>query len=128
MRRESLLRSLLLLLCGLCICARAQEGRAASLAIDAAKVENTISPTLYGQFTEFMFEDVKGGLYAELIRDRGFDEAPTALGLPRYWERDPDERNDDANMKFAWDNSVYSPVRSGENTLSVQHSLRIDIA
>ena len=48
----------------------------ASLTIDASKIENVISPTLYGQFAEFMFEDIKGGLYAELIRDRGFDEAP----------------------------------------------------
>src|SRR5205807_9702853 len=81
-REESLLRSLLLLFCGLCICVRAQEGRTAFLAIDAAKVENAISPTLYGQFAECMFEDVKGGLYAELIRDRSFDEAPNSLGLP----------------------------------------------
>jgi alpha-N-arabinofuranosidase len=105
-----------------------QTSATASLTIDASKIENAISPTLYGQFTEFMFEDIKGGLYAELIRDRGFDEAPDALGLPRYWERDPDDRNDDGNMKFAWDASVYSPVRSGENTLPAQHSLRIDIA
>jgi alpha-N-arabinofuranosidase len=99
----------------------------ASLTIDASKIENTISPTLYGQFAEFMFEDIKGGLYAELIRDRGFDEAPNSLGLPRYWERDPDDRNDDGDLKLAWDASVYSPVRSDENTLPAQHSLRIEI-
>src|SRR5438105_11701370 len=92
MRRKSILRSLLLLLCGLCICARAQEGKTASLAIDAAKVENTISPTLYGQFAEFMFEDVKGGLYAELIRDRSFAEAPNVSGLTHYWARCTSER------------------------------------
>jgi len=45
----------------------------ASLEIDATKVENALSPNLYGQFAEFMFEDIKGGLSAELIRDRGFD-------------------------------------------------------
>jgi alpha-N-arabinofuranosidase len=82
---------------------------------------------LYGQFAEFMFEDIKGGLYAELIRDRGFDEAPNALGLPRYWERDPDDRNDDDALHFSWDATVYSPVRSDANTLSTQHSLRVDI-
>lgn len=75
-----------------------------------------------------MFQDIKGGLYAELVRDRGFDEAPDALGLPRYWERDPDDRNDDGNMKFAWDASVYSPVRSDKDALPAQHSLQIDIA
>jgi alpha-L-arabinofuranosidase len=100
----------------------------ASLTIDASKIENAISSTLYGQFTEFMFQDIKGGLYAELIRDRGFDEAPNALGLPRYWERDPDDRDDDSNMKFSWDTDAYSFPRSYEKTLSPRHSLRVDIA
>src|SRR5437868_15080994 len=127
MRRISILRSLLLLLCGFCICARAHEGKTASLAIDAAKVENTISPTLYGQFAEFMFEDIKGGLYAELVRDRGFDEAPNALGLPRYWERDPDDRDDDDALRFAWDSNVYSPVIRVADTLPSQHSLQVNI-
>jgi alpha-N-arabinofuranosidase len=128
MRQTSLLKAVLLLLNGLCIYAPAQQVRTASLAIDAAKVENTISPTLYGQFAEFMFEDVKGGLHAELIRDRGFDEAPNALGLPRYWERDPDDRDDDDALHFGWDATVYSPVHSAPNTLSTQHSLRVDVA
>ena len=57
-----------------------------------------------------MFEDIKGGLSAELIRDRGFDEQPNAMGLPRYWERDPDDRNDDGAMHFTWDHDVYLPV------------------
>jgi len=100
----------------------------ASLTIDASKIENAISSTLYGQFTEFMFQDIKGGLYAELIRDRGFDEAPNALGLPRYWERDPDDRDDDSNMKFSWDADAYSFPPSYEKTLSPRHSLRVDIA
>lgn len=115
-------------LCGLHICAGAQEVRTATLAIDASKIENTISPILYGQFAEFMFEDIKGGLYAELIRDRGFNEAPNALGLPRHWERDPDDRNDDDALHFSWDADVYSPVHGDANTLSTQHSLRVDVA
>src|SRR6266436_5108374 len=120
--------SLTLLLCCLSVGSPAQERATASLAIDAATVENTVSPTLYGQFAEFMFEDIKGGLYAELIRDRGFDEAPNALGLPRYWERDPDDRNDDDALHFAWDASVYSPARSDASTLPAQHSLQVNIA
>jgi len=51
---------------------------------------------LYGQFDEFMYEGVKFGLHAEMIRDRSFEDAPNASGLPRYWERDPDDRNDDS--------------------------------
>src|SRR2546430_1025252 len=71
----------------------------ATISIDASKVEGNISPILYGQFDEFMFEGVKGGLYAELIRDRSFNEAPNAIGLPRNWEREPDDRNDDPALQ-----------------------------
>jgi len=105
-----------------------EQTQTATLTIDANKVENALSPTLYGQFAEFMFEDIKGGLSAELIRDRGFDEQPNAPGLPRYWERDPDDRNDDGAMHFTWDSSVYLPVYGDQNTLPIQHSLRIEIA
>jgi alpha-N-arabinofuranosidase len=122
--------SVLPVLLSCCLVARAsgQTETTAFLTIDASKIENVISPTLYGQFAEFMFEDIKGGLYAELVRDRGFDEASDALGSPRYWERDPDDRNDDGDINFAGDNSVYSPVRGDDNTLPAQHSLQIDIA
>jgi hypothetical protein len=50
----------------------AQPAASPRILIDAAKVEGEISPTLYGQFDEFMFEGVKGGLSAELVRDRSF--------------------------------------------------------
>ena len=103
------------------------SSQTATLKIDANKVENVISPLLYGQFAEFMYQDIKGGLYAELIRDRGFDEQPNALELPRYWERDPDDRNDDAAMHFGWDGDIYLPTESDRNTLPTEHSLRIDI-
>src|SRR5712664_3837611 len=56
--------------------AQGQRGPAvATVEIDADRVEGQISPVLYGQFDEFMFEGVKRGLTAELIRDRSFDEA-----------------------------------------------------
>ena len=29
---------------------------------------------LYGQFAEFMFENIKFGLHAELLRNHGFEE------------------------------------------------------
>ena len=104
-----------------------QNATMATLTIDADKVENVISPKLYGQFAEFMFQDIKGGLDAELVRDRCFDEQPNALALPRYWERDPDDRNDDGALHFAWDADVYLPVNGDENTLANQHSLRVDV-
>ena len=42
-----------------------------------------------------MYEGIKRGLHAELIRNRGFEESPNRIGLSRYWERYPDDRNDD---------------------------------
>lgn len=38
---------------------RGQTGNAASIDVDAAKIEKRISPRLYGQFAEFMFENIK---------------------------------------------------------------------
>jgi alpha-N-arabinofuranosidase len=126
---QTILRSALSLLLSspLFVRAWAQTAMSASLVIDASKVENVLSPTLYGQFAEFMFQDIKGGLYAELLRDRSFDEAPNALGLPRYWERDPDDRNDDAAMTFTWDANIHPPVRGDQNTLPSYHSLQVAI-
>jgi alpha-N-arabinofuranosidase len=103
-----------------------QTADQASVTIDAATVENRISPRLYGQFSEFMFEDIKFGLHAELLRDRGFEEAANAIGLPRHWERDPDDRNDDA-IRFTWDDSVAYPPTRPQGQSQVEHSLRIDL-
>ena len=115
-----------LLICVLIAGANAQSARA-TLTIDANKVENLISPMLFGQFAEFMFEDIKGGLSAELIRDRGFDQQPNAIGLPRYWERDPDDRNDDGSLHFKWDAEVYLPAGVDQNSIAIQHSLGVEI-
>jgi alpha-N-arabinofuranosidase len=72
---------------------------AATIEIDAGTVENRISPLLYGQFLEFMYEGIKGGLHAELIANRGFDADPTG-GLPPRWQRYPDDRIDDYGIVF----------------------------
>ena len=48
----------------------------ASIAIEAGKPVGTISPMLHGQFLEYMFQCIKGGLHVELIRNRSFEEAP----------------------------------------------------
>ncbi len=105
----------------------------ASIQVEAATVENHISPNLYGQFMEFMFQDIKGGLHAELIRNRSFEEAANEIGLSRYWEREPDDRNDDPAMRFHRDNVNFFPAStkrldfdSGERT-EPQHSLRITV-
>jgi alpha-N-arabinofuranosidase len=99
----------------------------ARVVVDAGRVEAEISPLLYGQFLEFMFEGIKGGLSAELLRDRGFDEAPNAIGLPRNWERYPDDRNDDYGLAFRWDDSVAYPASAEYfERPPVQHALRVD--
>ena len=104
------------------------EGQSpAVIEIDAAKVENRISPRLYGQFAEFMFENIKFGLHAELLRNRGFEETANIIGLPRHWERHPDDRNDDG-IRFTWDDEVAYPAPSASGTAERLHSLRIDVS
>ena len=99
----------------------------AAIAIDASKIENRISQRLYGQFAEFMFENIKFGLHAELLRNRGFEETANAIGLPRHWERHPDDRNDDA-IRFRWDDSVAYPPSRPPGQEQVVHSLRVDLS
>ena len=89
------------------------ETARAMITIDAAKSTGPIDPLLYGQFIEFMFEGVKSGLHAELLSDRGLEESPNTLGLPRPWERYPDDRNDDYALNFAWDETT--PTRARGN-------------
>src|SRR5206468_669452 len=100
----------------------AQPSQTASITIDARKVENRISPLLYGQFLEFMFEGIKAGLHAELIRNRSFEEVPNVIGLPRNWDRYPDDRNDDYALSFAWDAQFSYPERKNDTK---EHSLRV---
>lgn len=103
-----------------------QAADEAAVAIDAATVENRIGPQLYGQFAEFMFENIKFGLHAELLRNRGFEETADASGLPRDWERNPDNRNDDA-IRFRWDDSISYPPSRPLGRREVERSLRIDL-
>jgi alpha-N-arabinofuranosidase len=105
----------------------AQTSQRASISIDARKVENRISPLLYGQFLEFMYEGIKGGLHAELIRNRSFEEPANVIGLSRNWERYPDDRNDDYALTFHWDNQfAYPPQRKIKSDNDVnEHSLRL---
>jgi alpha-L-arabinofuranosidase len=98
---------------------QAQPAAAVHIDIDAGHVEGRISPLLYGQFMEFMFEGVKRGLHAELISNRGFEEPANAIGLSREWNRYPDDRNDDYALSFAWDDRDSYPRGT--------HSLRVEL-
>src|SRR5882762_794377 len=104
----------------------AQSAGTATVRVDAGRVENRISPTLYGHFVEFMFEGVKFGLHAELLWDRGFEEPVSAVGLPRHWDREPDDRND-GNVHFRWDESVSYPLGRTPAAERAEHSLRVDV-
>src|SRR5918911_1006798 len=132
LRHSSALRNIAALLFFLCLLGQQgvcqQRPLAARIEIDASKVEGRISPLLYGQFMEFMFEGIKNGLHAEIIRDRSFEESPNAIGLPRHWERYPDDRNDDYALNFRWDDSVFYPAPKIFGRAPVQHSLRIDVS
>jgi len=104
----------------------AAQSQEASITIDARKVENRINPLLYGQFLEFMYEGIKGGLHAELIRNRSFEEPPNVIGLSRNWERYPDDRNDDYALTFHWDNRYAYPQQRKIVSDAQEHSLRVE--
>ena len=74
-----------------------------------------------------MFENIKFGLHAELLRNRGFEETANAIGLPRDWERHPDDRNDDA-IRFARDDAVAYPAPSAPGGARRLHALRIEVS
>src|SRR4051794_20518483 len=53
----------------------------ATISIDANKSGNPVSPTLHGVFFEEISHGGEGGLYAELIQNRGFEEANIPQGM-----------------------------------------------
>jgi len=53
----------------------------ATIDIDAAKAGAKINPHMYGIFLEEINTAVDGGLYAELIRNRGFEDAKAPEGF-----------------------------------------------
>ena len=117
---------LALALAGPAVCGSTQQ-TTATIEIDASNVEGQISPLLYGQFIEFMFEGVKSGLHAELLRDRGFEMTPDSTGLSRHWQRYPDDRVDDYAMSFHHDDSVaYPEVKPSDGTTG-GHSMRFEL-
>ena len=105
----------------------AAQSRPTKISIDAARVENPIDSRLYGQFVEDMFEGIEGPLWDELLRNRGFEEPPNAIGLSRDWEREPDDRDHDPSVRFGWDDAVFYPTAPGNQSKNTRHSMRIVI-
>ena len=67
-----------------------------------------------------MYEGIKRGLHAELIRNRSFEEPPNVIGLSRNWERYPDDRNDDYALTFHYDDKNAYPQNRKEHSLRVE--------
>jgi alpha-N-arabinofuranosidase len=122
------LGALLLLSCVLFHGGVKAQNTSASVEINAGKVVGSINPGFYGQFVEVMFGGVDGPLWDELLRDRGFEEAPNAIQLPRNWNREPDDRDHDPALQMTWDDSVYQPVNQTLPGAKPGHSLRFDIS
>ena len=95
--------------------------------IDATSAEGRISPLLYGQFIEFMFEGVKYGLHAEVLRDRGFEDAASQAGLSPSWKRYPDDRDDDYALLARRDDDMAYPDTQRSDGTTGGHSLRVDL-
>src|SRR5262245_704886 len=70
----------------------------AIIQIDAAKGGAAISPRLYGIFLEEINHGVDGGLYAELIRNRAFEDARPPEGYSFRSNRWRDARGADAGF------------------------------
>lgn len=70
-------------LCALTLtCAARGAEVTATCAIDAAKQGAPISPYIYGQFIEHLGKCIYGGIWAEMLQDRKFYDAPNAKGSP----------------------------------------------
>jgi alpha-L-arabinofuranosidase len=62
-------------------CAQLLPAETAVIRIDAAKPGPELNPRMYGIFLEEINTGVDGGLYAELIRNRGFEDAKSPEGF-----------------------------------------------
>jgi alpha-L-arabinofuranosidase len=63
------------------LCSAPAFAGSATISVDAAKHGPAINPRLYGVFLEEINTAVDGGLYAELIRNRGFEDAKPPEGF-----------------------------------------------
>ena len=63
----------------------APQANSPTLAIDIAKPGASVSPSLYGIFFEEINQAGDGGLYAELLRNRGLEALDGPNGLPIGW-------------------------------------------
>src|SRR5690242_14715835 len=65
----------------LLLCMGTVYGQQAIITVDADKPGRAVSPTLHGIFFEEISHAGEGGLYAELIQNRGFEEVRLPPGM-----------------------------------------------
>lgn len=103
------------------------SAQVATITVNPAHVENHVSPRMYAAFTEIMAEDVKGGLTAEMLHDRSFEQSVNYLGLPARWRLEPDERNDNVGaIQFTRTTKAAYPKTDSATDLP-NHSLRVTL-
>ena len=81
------------LLCTLlCVLGMSAKAQTAVLNVDASREGVTISPTLYGLFYEEINHAGEGGLYAELIQNRSFEDEALPVRNRRFGANGEGER------------------------------------
>jgi alpha-L-arabinofuranosidase len=93
--------------------------------IDAAKPGPEINPRLYGIFLEEINTGVDGGLYAELIRNRGFEDAKAPEGFVFRNDRWDNGRGYVIPYRFEVDKSL--PYWSLIKTGGAEGSMSLDL-
>ncbi len=100
-------------------------GASATITIDAAKEGPKINPRMYGIFLEEINHGVDGGLYAELIRNRAFEDAKPPEGFTWRDGRWLDQKGYDAGYQHDTNGLPYwSLVKEGD----ARGSMHLDMA
>ena len=86
------MKRLFLFYMSVCMLAVSGKAQTAVLSVDASQEGVTISPTLYGLFYEEINHAGEGGLYAELIQNRSFEDEARPLRNHRFGENGEGER------------------------------------
>lgn len=79
-------------------CLTAQAGHQATIVTDASRMAGVVHPFIFGQFIEHEYNTIEGGLWAEMLHDRKFEQGdkdrdgvsdgwvPEERITNRYWE------------------------------------------
>ncbi|NLH41304.1 MAG: hypothetical protein GX448_05645, partial [Planctomycetes bacterium] len=128
---------------GTLLLAASLQAGTATITIDARRKGPAINPRMYGIFLEEINHGVDGGLYAELIRNRGFEDSRPPEGFAYRDGRWLDAKGYDAGFaQFGYTTEsipFWSLVEEGDvkGTMSLEttggiteqscHCLRLDV-